>query len=89
MNINIGGKYIIESNAHDFILYEVRIVQQGKTAGQETKARIGYFAKLEQLIKALFSHEIKSEEIQSLQDMQRHIEKMALQLEKAFSEISK
>ena len=89
MNINIGDKYIIESNAHDFILYEVRIVQQGKTAGQETKARLGYFSKLEQLIKALFSHDIKSEEINSLQDMQKKIENLASQCEKAFSEISK
>lgn len=89
MNINIGDKYIIESNAHDFILYELRIVQQGKTAGQETKARLGYFSKLEQLIRTLFSHDIKSEEINSLQDMQQSIERLAMECEKAFSEISK
>lgn len=63
MIIEIGDKYTIESSTHDFILYEKRIVQHGETKGKETKGRLGFYPRIEQLIRALIVHDIKQSDV--------------------------
>lgn len=87
MKITIDDRFIIEGGAHDFILSELRTVTRGDNTGQQTKVRLGYYAKLEQLIRALITHDVKQSDVQSIQTMQQHIERVALQCEKAFSEV--
>lgn len=88
MKITIDDRFIIEGGAHDFILSELRTVTRGDNAGQQTKVRLGYYAKLEQLIRALITHDVKQSDVQSIQAMQQHIDRIALQCEKAFSEVA-
>lgn len=88
MKITIDERFIIEGNAHDFILYELRTVTRGDTAGQQTKVRLGYFSKIDQLIRALITHDVKQSDVRSIQAMQQHIERLAMQCEKAFSEVA-
>lgn len=88
MKITIDDRFIIEGGAHDFILYELRTVTRGDNAGQQTKVRLGYYAKLEQLIRALITHDVKQSDVQSIQAMQQHIDRIALQCEKAFGEVA-
>lgn len=88
MKITIDDRYIIEGGTHDFILSELRTVTRGDNTGQQTKVRLGYYAKLEQLIRALITHDVKQSDVQSIQAMQQHIDRIALQCEKAFSEVA-
>lgn len=88
MKITIDERYIIEVGAHDFILSELRTVSRGDNAGQQTKVRLGYYAKLEQLIRVLITHDVKQSDVESIQAMQQHIDRIALQCEKAFSEVA-
>lgn len=88
MKITIDDRFIIEGGAHDFILSELRAVTRGDNTGQQTKVRLGYYAKLEQLILALITHDVKQSDVQSIQAMQQHIDRIALQCEKAFSEVA-
>ncbi|PLR52375.1 DUF5405 family protein [Chimaeribacter arupi] len=84
MKINIGDKYVIEVSSHDFVLCEKKVAKSGKSAGSEVLSRLGYYNKLEQLINALIVHDVKKEDVQSLQAMQKHIELTALECVKAF-----
>lgn len=88
MKITIDDRYIIEGGAHDFILSELRTVTRGDNTGQQTKVRLGYYAKLEQLIRALITHDVKQSDVQSIQAMQQHIDRIALHCEKAFGEVA-
>ncbi|SKA19278.1 DUF5405 family protein [Pantoea eucalypti] len=87
MHIEIGEKYTVEGGANDFILYVKSIVKHGKTAGQETQQRLGYFSKLEHLIRALINHEIRTGEAKTLQEMQDQITYISIWCEKAFAEV--
>lgn len=86
LNIKLGDKYTIEGGNNDFILYVTNIVQHGKTAGQETKQRLGYYSKLEHLIRAVINHEILTGEAQTLQDIQHQITSISSWCERAFKE---
>lgn len=87
LNIKLGEKYTIEGGLNDFILYVTNIVQHGKTAGQETKQRIGYFSKIEHLIRAVINHEIRTGEAQTLQEIQQQITSISMWCEKAFENV--
>jgi hypothetical protein len=86
LNIKLGEKYTIEGGNNDFILYVTNIVQHGKTAGQETKQRLGYYSKFEHLIRAVMNHEILTGEAQMLQDIQQQMTAISMWSEKAFKE---
>ncbi|MBP2156924.1 DUF5405 family protein [Erwinia rhapontici] len=88
LSIKIGEKYTIEGGMNDFILYVTNIVQYGKTAGQETRQRIGYYSKMEHLIRALMNHEIRTGEAQTLQEIQQQLTAISAWCEKAFSEVA-
>ncbi|WJZ70019.1 replication initiation protein [Pantoea phage PA-1] len=84
MRIEIGDKYVIEGSTNDLILYVKNIVQHGKTAGQITESRIGYYSKVEHLIRALINHDIRTGEASTLQDIQSQITRIAEWCELAF-----
>lgn len=50
MKIEIDNRYIIESSTHDFVLYEKKVSQSGKTKGQIVLSRLGFFPKMHQLV---------------------------------------
>lgn len=84
MHIEICEKYIVEGGANDFILYEKTIVKRGETKGKETKQRLGYYSKIEHLIRALLNHDIRTSDAQTLQEIQQQLTRISLQCEKAF-----
>lgn len=47
LHIELGDKYVVTGSTHDLILNEKRIIKDGKNAGQETLARLGYYSKFE------------------------------------------
>lgn len=87
MKLNIDlGKYVITGSTHDLILSEKRTIKEGKNAGEETLARLGYFSKFEHLVKELCHKEILESEAQSLQQLEKHIEELSMSLSKSIND---
>ncbi|WP_158783710.1 DUF5405 family protein [Pantoea sp. BAV 3049] len=88
MQIDIGTKYVLTADQYQYILREREIIKEGEKKGYEYLSLVGYFPKIIQAISALIHLDVQLSEVQSLQAMQQHIERVALQCEKAFSEVS-
>ncbi|MCC8463875.1 DUF5405 family protein [Photorhabdus bodei] len=73
-------KYVITSDEYQFILNEIKINKEGKNIGQERFQTIGYYPRLEQLIKKLILLEIRRADIKSLQDMSDKINQVATEI---------
>ncbi|ARJ43254.1 hypothetical protein B1H58_15250 [Pantoea alhagi] len=84
MKIEIDNRYIIESSTHDFVLYEKKVSQSGKTKGQIVLSRLGFFPKMHQLVRELITHDLKQSDIDTIKAMQERIESVAMQCEQAF-----
>lgn len=85
MEFKISDKYVITSTSHDFVLNELRTIKEGKNAGQEGRAVVGYFTKLGQLVSYLIAHDIKGSNVDSLCAMDSRINELAKSIEEAFS----
>lgn len=83
LHIELGDKYVVTGSTHDLILNEKRIIKDGKNAGQETLARLGYYSKFEHLVKELCHREILQSEAQSLQELLDYIVALGEKLSKA------
>ncbi|EOS94693.1 DUF5405 family protein [Erwinia tracheiphila] len=88
MKIDIGDKYVLTVDQYQYIVREKKIAKEGKNAGSEVLALVGYYPKIHQAISALINLDVNLSDVQSLQAMQQHIERVAMQCEKAFSEVS-
>lgn len=83
LHIELGEKYVVTGSTHDLILNEKRIIKDGKNAGQETLARLGYYSKFEHLVKELCHREILQSEAQSLEELRDYIFALGEKLSKA------
>ncbi|AYW18531.1 hypothetical protein DTA24_07650 [Klebsiella sp. P1CD1] len=81
--IELGEKYVVTGSTHDLILNEKKIVKEGKNAGQETLARLGYYSKFEHLVKELCHRGILQSEAQSLEELREYIFALGEKLSKA------
>ncbi|MCU6522006.1 DUF5405 family protein [Klebsiella quasipneumoniae] len=81
--IELGEKYVVTGSTHDLILNEKKIVKEGKNAGQEALARLGYYSKFEYLVKELCHREILQSEAQSLEELRDYIFALGEKLSKA------
>lgn len=88
MQIDIGTKYVLTADQFQYIVREKKVVKEGKNAGSETLALVGYFPKISQAIAALIHLDVQLSDVQSLQAMQQHIDRISLQCEQAFNEVS-
>lgn len=84
MHINIGNKYVLTADQYQYIVQEKKTVKEGKNAGSEYLSLVGYYPKLSQAINALIHLDVRLEDVQSLQAMEQHINRISLQCEKAF-----
>ena len=73
-------QYVITSDSHPLIISEIKIAKEGKNAGQEVMSTIGYYPKLDQLIKRLITIEVHKDDIQSLQDMSDRVDGLSAPL---------
>lgn len=83
LRIELGDKYVVTGSAHDLILNEKKIAKEGKSAGQEVLSRLGYFSKLEHLVRELMHREILESEAQTLTELRDHIQQFSERLGKA------
>ncbi|GAA0489438.1 DUF5405 family protein [Tatumella punctata] len=83
MKIEIDGKYVITGDQNQFILNEKKVVKEGKNAGQEALAVVGYYPKLSWLINSLIVRDIRTSDIDSLEAIQQRITEIGRQCEAA------
>lgn len=86
MHIELGDKYVLTADQYQYIVQEKKTVKDGKNAGSEYLSLVGYFPKLSQAITALINLDVQLSDVQSLQAMEQHINRVALQCEQAFME---
>ncbi|PLR26351.1 hypothetical protein PZBJ_06085 [Pantoea endophytica] len=84
MQIGIGEKYVLTADQYQNIIREKKITKEDDNAGKEWQQLVGYYTKLSQAIHALIQLDVRLEDVQSLQAMEQHINRVALQCEKAF-----
>jgi hypothetical protein len=60
MEIQITDKYVMTSDAHNFILNEVSVVKSGKTTGKVRLRPIGYYSCVSDLVEGVISKRMKS-----------------------------
>lgn len=89
MKIEIGNKYLLTADQFQYIVREKKLIKEGKNAGTETLALVGYYPKISQAIDALIHLDVRLEDVQSLQAMAQHINRVSLQCEKAFEDFAK
>lgn len=75
LRIEIGDKWIINSDQYQFILSEKKVVKSGRKAGEEWLDTIGYYPKIEQLISGLIHHHIQQSTITSIEEMAAEIKR--------------
>lgn len=84
ININLDNRFIITSDQYQFILQEKKNAKSGKNAGKQWLDTVGYYPKLSQLISGLIHHDIRSASINSLEEMEKHVERLSMMCEKSF-----
>lgn len=88
MQISIGEKYVVTGDQYQYILNERKTVKEGKNAGSEYQQTVGYFPKLSQLVAALLHLECRTTDVASLEHLEKYIERVAAQCERAFKEVA-
>ncbi|MDE1188535.1 MAG: DUF5405 family protein [Pantoea sp.] len=86
MYIELGDKYVLTADQYQYIVQEKKTVKEGKNAGSEYLSLVGYYPKLSQAISSLINLDVQLSDVQSLHAMEQHINRVALQCEKAFME---
>ncbi|ECW0820279.1 hypothetical protein F3R42_14925 [Salmonella enterica subsp. enterica] len=76
IRIEVGDKWVITSDQHQFILNEKKVVKSGNKAGEECLDIIGYYPKINQLISGLIHHHIRLSSITTLDAMAAEIERI-------------
>lgn len=87
MQIDIGDKYVLTADQYQYIVQEKKTVKEGKNAGSEYLSLVGYYPKLSQAIAGLIHLDVQLSDVQTLQAMEQHINRVALQCEQAFKEM--
>lgn len=86
MQIDIGERYVLTADQYQYIIQEKKTVKEGKNAGSEYLSLVGYYPKLSQAISALIHLDVQLSDVHTLQAMEQHVNRVALQCEQAFKE---
>lgn len=84
MKIIIADKYLLTADQYQYIVKEKKVVKDGKNAGEEYLSLVGYFPKLSQAISGLINLDVQMSDVDSLKEMQEHIENISAKCEEAF-----
>lgn len=85
IRIEIGGRYVVTSDAFQFILQEKKIAKTGKNAGNEWLDVVGYYPKLSQFVTGLMVHDALICEARCLGELSAQIERTARECAEAFA----
>jgi len=87
MRIEIEDKWVITSDKFQFILQEKGIAKEGKNAGQEVLKSATFYPRIDLLISALISRNVRESDVSSLEQMAYVINKVAKSCQQAFEKI--
>lgn len=75
MRIDLGNGYCITKDPMNFILNEVKITKEGKSAGTEYLKPVGFYPTLDYLVNAMLSKWVLNvpTEIQTLRDIRTQL----------------
>ncbi|ENZ8029789.1 DUF5405 family protein [Klebsiella pneumoniae] len=76
IRIEVGDKWVINSDQYQFILNEKKVVKSGNKAGEEWLDTIGYYPKINQLISGLIHHQIHGSDITAIDAMAEEIKRV-------------
>ena len=75
MHIQITDKYVMTSDAHNFILNEVQIGQKGKSEGKRRLVPIGFYSNVSSLCEAVITKKMRSSTTRTMKTfLQEHTE---------------
>lgn len=87
LNIEIGN-YVVTGTSNDLVLSEKRLTEKDDGTIKETVARLGYYSRLDHLVKELCHREILNSEAQTLQGLVLHIDTLAKSIHKSVAEFT-
>lgn len=86
MEITID-KYVITGTDGDFVLCEKKIKKEGKDTGKEYLSRLGYYSRLDHLIRHLYEMDIRSSDIATLAEISDRIDEIGAAFSQAIKEL--
>jgi hypothetical protein len=89
MNINLWEQYWVRTDPLNYILYEIKTVQDKTlpTYGQEYESVIGFYGTLQSTLSALCREEIRTSKCSTLQGLIKEVQKMEKVIENLASSI--
>lgn len=85
LHIEIGERYVVTSDPLQFILQEKKTATTGKNTGKPYLNTVGYYPKLEQLIKGLMVHDALTCEARCLAELEARIAQTGRECVQAFT----
>lgn len=85
IRIEIGDRYVVTSDAFQFILQEKKTAKTGKNAGNEWLDVVGYYPKLSQLVTGLMVHDALTCDARCLGELNERIEQTGRECVEAFT----
>lgn len=66
MKIQITDDYVMTSDAYNFILNEVQVIQEGSNAGKTRLKPVGYYSRVEDLVEGVIDRKMRSSTIRTM-----------------------
>lgn len=78
MNINLWENYWVRTDPLNYILYEIKTVQDKSlpTYGQEYESTVGFYGTLQSALSAMCREEIRTSKCTTLQGLIKEVQKM-------------
>jgi len=88
IRIAVGDSWVITSDTLQFILNKKKVVLSGEKKGQEYLEAIGYYSRIDQLVRGLIHFEIRASKVKTISGLASSIENIGQLCQEAFSNAS-
>lgn len=88
IRIAVGDSWVITSDTLQFILNKKKVVLSGEKKGQEYLEAIGYYSRVDQLVRGLIHFEIRTSKVKTISGLASSIENIGQLCQEAFSTAS-
>lgn len=85
VHITIDDRFVITSDAHQFILNQRVVGKEGKSAGEERLVPLAYCPTITQLVNVLVHQHVRDSDVRSISELAAKILRISQKCEMAFS----
>ncbi|MDT3252771.1 DUF5405 family protein [Serratia sp. root2] len=85
IHITIDDRFVITSDAHQFILNQRVVGKAGKSAGEERLVPLAYCPTIPQLVNVLIYQHVRESDVRSISELAAKILRIGQKCEAAFS----